>query len=144
MTGFVNDTKGQVNDMASVHPIPLQSLLRCMQSDAQLWGDLLHVTGGALKIKKCNYYIMKRQFHPSGIPKLNSDLHTLLHLENGDRTGSVTLTNNAITVAHKTLGTWKSANCNQAKSIEVVTTKSDDYACTIMASPVTRGDNWMA
>ncbi len=93
MTGFVDDTKGQTNDMESEQVLPLQKLLTRMQSDAQLWRDLLHVTGGALEIKKCNYYIMKWKFKASGIPELDSDVQTILHLENGDRTGSVTLTN---------------------------------------------------
>jgi hypothetical protein len=61
MTGFVDNTKGQTNYMASKHPMPLNDLLARMQSDAQLWGDLLHVTGGALETKKCNYHEMEIQ-----------------------------------------------------------------------------------
>jgi hypothetical protein len=76
-----------------------------MQSDYQLWGNLLHVSGGALEIPKCNYYIVKWNFKPSSIPELDSNLNTALHIENEDRTASVTITNDAITVAHKTLGT---------------------------------------
>jgi exonuclease III len=144
MTGFVDDTKGQVNDQTSPYPVPLQQLIARMQADAQLWGDLLHVTGGALEIPKCNYYIMKWKFKPSGIPELDSNVNTILHLENGDRTSSVTLTNDSITVAHKTLGAWKSAARDQVKQIEVLTAKSNEYARTIMASPITRRDNWTA
>jgi hypothetical protein len=51
MTGFVDDTKGQTNNMAAIL-MPLDQLISRMQSDAQLWGDLLHVTGGALEIRK--------------------------------------------------------------------------------------------
>jgi hypothetical protein len=125
MTGFVDDTKGQTNDMHSKQPLPLTELIARMQSDAQLWGDLLHVSGGALEIPKCNYYVMRWKFQRSGIPELDSDVSTLLHLENGDRTSSVTLTNDAITVAHKTLGTWKSAARDQKKQIAALT--QDDY-----------------
>jgi hypothetical protein len=144
ITGFVDNTKGQTNYMASKHPMPLNDLLARMQSDAQLWGDLLHVTGGALETKKCNYYIMKWKFKPSRIPELKSDVQTILHLENGHRTGSVALTNDAITIAHKTLGTWKSAQRDQVKQIEELSTKSNKYARTIMASPVAQGNNWTA
>ncbi len=59
MTGFVDDTKGQTNDMSSKVPMPLAQLIARMQADAQLWGNLLHVTGGALEIPKCNYYVMR-------------------------------------------------------------------------------------
>ncbi len=73
MTGFVDDTKGQTNDQTSQHPLPLQQLIARMEADAQLWGDLLHVTGGALEISKCNYYVMQLKLLPRGIPKLDSD-----------------------------------------------------------------------
>jgi hypothetical protein len=58
------------------------------------------------------------------------------HLHNGDRTATVTLT------THKTLGTWKSAARDQTKQADVLQDKSDEYARTIMASPITRVDNW--
>lgn len=144
MTGFVDDTKGQTNDMSSSEALPLQQLIARMQADAQLWGDLLHVSGGALEIPKCNYYVMKWDFKSSGIPKLDKGVDTILFLENGDRTTSVSMTNDAITVAHKTLGTWKSAARDQVKQVAELTEKSNDYARTILASPVTRGDNWTA
>jgi hypothetical protein len=65
---------------------------------------------------------MRWKFKPSGIPELDADINTILHLENRDRTASVTLMNDAITLAHKTLGTWKSAardQIKQAKEMEV-------------------------
>jgi hypothetical protein len=143
MTGFVDDTKGQTNDMAPT-PIPLAQLIARMQADAQLWGDLLHVTGGALEIPKCNYYVMEWKFQPCGCPELNQDVNTVLHIENGDRSARVTLTNDAVTVAHKTLGTWKSAARDQVKQAAVLEDKSNEYARTVMASPLTRVDNWTA
>ena len=57
---------------------------------------------------------------------------------------NVTLTNNAITVAHKTLGTWKSAARDQKKQAQELEDKSNEYARTIMASPITHVDNWSA
>ena len=144
MTGFVDDTKGQCNDLTEDEPLPLQELIERMQADAQLWGDLLHVSGGALEIPKCNYYVMQWKFKPSGRPELDKDVNTTLHLGNGDRTASITLTNDAITVAHKTLGTWKSAARDQIKQATELETKSNGYARTIMASPITRVDNWSA
>jgi hypothetical protein len=70
---------------------------------------------------------------------LTKNLNTTLRIEN-----TVTLKNDAITVAHKTLGTWKSAARNQKKQVKELTLKSNEYARTIMASPVTRRDNWTA
>jgi hypothetical protein len=93
MTGFIDDTKGQINNMESPHPILLQQLIDRMQSNAQLWGNLLHVSGGALEIPKCNHYVMQWNLKLSGIPELNADVNKILHL--------VTLTNDAFTVNHK-------------------------------------------
>jgi hypothetical protein len=71
-------------------------------------------------------------------------VNTILHLDNGDRTASVTLTNDAITVAHKPTGTWKLAARDQVKQAEELLKKSNDYGRTIMANPVTCVDNWTA
>ena len=75
---------------------------------------------------------------------LETNLNTTLCIENGDRTATVTLTNDAITVAHKTLGTWKSAARDQKKQFAELKLKSNEYARTIMASPINRHDNWTA
>jgi exonuclease III len=143
MAGFVDDTKGQTNDMRSPTAIPLATLVSQMQDDAQLWGDLLHVSGGALEIPKCNFYIMHWLFQENGIPTLDKDLHQQLHLEAGDGT-KTTLTNDSVEEAHKTLGTWKSALRTQKKQYEVMLTKSNEYARTILSSPVTRKETWTA
>jgi hypothetical protein len=136
MTGFVDDTKGQTNNQTSDQPMPLQQQIFRMQADAQLWGNLLHILGGALEIPKCNYYVMQWKFKPSGTPELAKDFNTVLHLKNGDQTVIVTLTNNSITVAHKTLG--------QIKQAAILQDKSNKYARTSMASPITQANNWMA
>jgi hypothetical protein len=136
MAGFVDDTKGQTKDQTEPTPMPLHQLIVCMHSNAQLWGDLLHISGGALEISKCNYYVLHWQFQPSGIPMLAKDLNTTLRIENRDRTAVVTLKNDAITIAHKTLGTWKSAARHQKKQVLELTLKSNQYARTIMASHV--------
>jgi hypothetical protein len=54
------------------------------------------------------------------------------------------LTNDTITLAHKTLGTWKSAARDQKNQVKALTLKSNDYARMIMSSPVTLHDNWTA
>jgi hypothetical protein len=93
MTGFVDDTKGQTKDLTSKEPLPLQQLVSCMQADAQLWGDLLHVSSGTLEISKCNYYVMRWRFKPSGCPTLKTNINMTLHIKNGDHTVTVILTN---------------------------------------------------
>jgi hypothetical protein len=136
--------KGQTNDMTKSTPLPLRKLIDRMQSDVQLWGDLMHVSGGALEIPKCNYYMMQWRVQPSGIPTLKTNVDTTLRIENGNQTAIVALTNDAITIAHKTLETWKSAARDQIKQVSVLTDKSTEYSQTVMSSPVTRVDIWTA
>jgi hypothetical protein len=83
MTGFVDDTKGQMNDISLSIAMPLAQLIAIMQAEAQLWGDLLHVSGGAMEIPKSNHYVMKWKFNPSGIPELNADINTILSFSSG-------------------------------------------------------------
>jgi hypothetical protein len=84
MAGFVDDTKGQTNDMREKTPLPSATLLARMQDNAQLWGDLLHVSGGALEIPKCNYYyIMQWCFNDQGDPILDKTVQTKMHLKSG-------------------------------------------------------------
>jgi hypothetical protein len=39
-----------------------------MAANAQLWNDLLHVSGGLLEVSKCSYHILYFDFRPSGTP----------------------------------------------------------------------------
>jgi hypothetical protein len=52
MVGFVDDSTGQVNHFAAnIQPTP-DALAELMKIDAQLWSDLLWVSGGRLELPK--------------------------------------------------------------------------------------------
>jgi hypothetical protein len=145
MAGFVDDTKGQTNDMQETTLLPSDTLLARMQDDAhQLWGDLLHVSGGALEIPKCNYYVMQWRFNNQGNPALDRSVQTEMHLKSGNGHTTVTLQNDSVKAAHKTLGTWKSAPRDQLKQYDILFQKSNEYARTILSSPLTRRETWTA
>jgi exonuclease III len=78
MTGYVDDTKGITNDMNQTHPIPVDELVAVMQADAQMWGDLLYTSGGALEIPKCNFYVMHWEFDEAGQPQLDAAINTTI------------------------------------------------------------------
>ena len=67
MVGFVDDstciTGGTATDS-------FEDLKRKMTDDAQLWHDLLWVSGGKLELPKCGYHIIYHEFTPTGIPKM--------------------------------------------------------------------------
>jgi hypothetical protein len=87
---------------------------------------------------------MQWRFQLSGIPNVETNLNTMLQIENGDQTAIITLKNDAITIAQKTLGPWKLAARDQIKQVSVLTNKSNEYSQIIMASPGTWVDNWTA
>jgi len=68
MIGFVDDSMGQVNDFLSNNQPTPEVLTRIMNIDAQLWSDLLWISGGLLKLPKCSYHQIHFDFLPSGKP----------------------------------------------------------------------------
>ena len=62
-------TGGKKNNM-------IKTLKEKMQEDAQLWHDLLLVSGGKLELPKCGYHLIHYDFEPSRIPKMR-------HIEEG-------------------------------------------------------------
>ena len=46
-------------------------LLQKTQEDAQLWHDLLWVSGGKLELPKCGYHTINYEFHQSGVPYIS-------------------------------------------------------------------------
>ena len=69
--GFVDDCSGQTtfNDMDEQ---VLDVLKDKMQVDAQLWRDLLYVSGGELSHIKCSYHVTHCQFTHTGEPILDT------------------------------------------------------------------------
>ena len=68
VVGFVDDCSCQVT---GDNTTPDGTLIERMQKAAQLWRDLLNVTGGELSEKKCTHHFTKYSFDPSGAPFLN-------------------------------------------------------------------------
>ena len=73
MTGFVDDTKGQVNDMMDERPASMDEFRQRIQADCQLWSDALHVSGGGLEHRKSYFYIVHWGFKERGEPFLHRD-----------------------------------------------------------------------
>jgi hypothetical protein len=83
MIGFVDDSTGQVNDFLSHEQPTPEALARLMKIDAQIWSDLLWISGGLLELPKCSYHQIHFDFLPSGQPVMRA----------GQVTNEITLTN---------------------------------------------------
>ena len=53
ISGYVDDTNACVNEWHPQKDGSLPHLMEKVQADAQLWNDLLYVSGGKLELNKC-------------------------------------------------------------------------------------------
>jgi hypothetical protein len=68
MVGFVDDSTGTYNDFQPQREKDLETMTSRMQSDAQIWNNLLWCTGGKLELTKCSFHALQFEFKPNGTP----------------------------------------------------------------------------
>ena len=66
---FVDNAKGQVNDFSQDKQPDASKLIKGMESNAQLWNDLLWSSGGALEYIKYTFDTINWEFY-KGYPML--------------------------------------------------------------------------
>jgi hypothetical protein len=74
ISGFVDDTNACVNEWHPEHDGKLQDVMSKAMHDAQLWNDLLYVSGGKLELSKCSYHPLRFQFAADGTPSVVTTL----------------------------------------------------------------------
>jgi hypothetical protein len=104
MISFVDDSCCQVLVLHD-GPFDEETLIALIRHDAQLWSDLLYVSGGKLALHKCSYHFTWYDFEPSGKPcirlgKFGGDVR--LTTPDGDDN---LITHLSADVSYKTLGT---------------------------------------
>jgi exonuclease III len=144
MVGFVDDSNGQTN-LFLQNPQPTASeLVERMRDDAQLWSDLLWSSGGALELSKCSYQILHWEFGTDGTPKIVTELvDEVVPVMNPDGTGITDLIPQLeVTKEHKTLGTYQSFSCTQARQLEALQDKCDNYRNMLSKSFLNQEECW--
>ena len=68
MVGFVNDTSGSTNVFLSPKLHEPKYYIYLTSQDAQLWNNILSLSGGALQPTKCLYHLLYFDFTSAGIP----------------------------------------------------------------------------
>jgi hypothetical protein len=68
MTGFIDDNNCNCNEDAITHEPNNIDLISHMQHDAQIWHDLLWMSGGALELSKCQYHLIDWHFTHDSSP----------------------------------------------------------------------------
>lgn len=71
MIGFVDDCNGQTNQFAADGSAKtVERLLQQAQHNAQVWNNLLTVSGGALELSKTSCHVLQWLFAANGAPVL--------------------------------------------------------------------------
>jgi hypothetical protein len=108
MIGFVDDSTGQVNQFAqNTQPTP-EFLCQIMQADAQLWSDLLWLSGGLLELGKCSFHQLHFDFADNGSPSMQAGTYgSPLTVQDALTASRVTIPDKSVFQTHKTLGHHK-------------------------------------
>jgi len=147
MLGFVDDSNGQTNNFLSdIQPTPSE-LVRLMQSDAQLWNDVLQVSGGALELPKCCYHVLHWEFRPDGTPflspgTLGEPVKVTTYVDSSHISSEATLLPLSVSQSHKTLGTYQTPNGDMTSQLRALKTKAEKFANLVKSSYFTRQEAW--
>jgi hypothetical protein len=138
MIGFVDDSTGQVNSLTSnkqPHPDTLRDV---MKYDAQLWSDLLWLSGGLLELDKCSFHQVHYNFAPGGTPIMRPGIYGN-PLAVKDSTGSmVTIPAKSVYDSHKTLVHYKAPAGINTKQRDILHLKFDTFAQLVLTSSCDR------
>jgi hypothetical protein len=114
-------------------------LINRMIKDAQLWRDLLSVSGGELSATKCTYHFTHYNFTASGAPFL-SDTPKLNPITINMNNSAVTIKKLSPYTPHKTLGCYKSPSGNN--NYKALKQKSDVLGQAIWGSNCSPREVW--
>jgi hypothetical protein len=127
--GFVEDTSIFKNLEYGDENISL--LKQKIEHDGQLWAKFLHISGGALELPKCFFYILSWKWDKWGNPSPQTNQEQ--QIPNPTLQIDTINDNNKITqkeaeTSHKTLGTYKCLFGTEQDHFKHLSTKSDEYA----------------
>ena len=135
MVGFVDDstciTGGTFNDS-------FEDIKRKMTEDAQLWHDLLWVSGGKLELPKCGYHIVYYDFAPTGIPKMKVIPPNDKVILKDDKGDEVSIRAKSIYKPRLNLGHYKAPAGTRTIQTEKLKQKASNLTDNIIACNVSR------
>jgi hypothetical protein len=137
MVRFIDDSTGQVNDfLANMQPTPEQ-LTTIMQHNAQLWSNLLWISGGLLELSKCSYHHIHFDFGPTGKLSMRGGRVAQQSMLSDIKTGAkIPITSKSVFAPYKTPGHQR-APARKGKSQEQeIQKKSNKMAQQVSSSPL--------
>jgi hypothetical protein len=143
MIGFVDDSTGQVNDFTSNSQPTPEFLRTIMQADAQLWSDLLWLSGGLLELSKCSFHQLHFDFNDDGSPHMRAGTYgTPLLVQDALTSDPVTIPAKSTYQTHKTLRHHKAPAGKNTTQLRILKANSDVFSKLVATSPCNRTDLW--
>ena len=146
LIGFVDDNGGQTNEFQSDgSEATTARLIQNTSQNAQLWANLLQVSGGAIEMAKCSVHVIQWLFSSTGGPVLQlyeADQQKDLHITDRMTGETQTLELLSSYKAHKTLGCHKAPAGSQQEQFRQLKAKSDETTAFLWNCPLTRAEAW--
>jgi hypothetical protein len=143
MIGFVDDSTGQVNEFELNTQLTPEFLRQIMQKDAQLWSDLLWLSGGLLELSKCSFHQINFDFDDNGSALMRANTYgEPLLVQDSQTNTSVTIPAKSAYETHKTLGHYKAPAGKNTTQLRVLQANSDTFGKLVSTSPCNRSNSW--
>jgi len=139
MVGYADDCTGTYNDFQPQYELPLHTMQRNMQHDAQAWNDLLWCSSGTLELQKCSYHSLSFTFRPDGRPCPDLSHQSTIKITDSATSTTISITQTSILKPHKTLQHWKAPlGRNNKTQLKALIAKSQKNSLRIASSQITR------
>lgn len=145
MVGFVDDSTGSCNNFQPATQVPLNTLLRLMEQDAQRWNNLLYCSGGKLELPKCSFHVLHFEFEPDGQPIPSIDkFDDTIQIQDCETDSRIPIPSKRAYKPHRTLGHLKAPVTNVHRSLQELSQKANHLSQLISLSPINRYGAYLA
>lgn len=143
IVGFVDDSNCQTNNFMCNNQEECDDLLASATADAQLWADLLWVSGGYLELQKCSYHLLHFDFASNGRPFMTNrnDLGLPISVIDAKNQDLLEIPKKAPGMPHKTLGHLKAPAGNGRSQRKYLQAKCEKIASRITRSSLTAAES---
>jgi hypothetical protein len=142
MIGFVNNSTGQVNSFINNDQSQPKLLWAIMQLDAQLWNDLLWLSGSLLELSKCSFHHIHFNFSHDGTAMMRvGKFGAPLQVHDESTATAVTIAAKLVFQSHKTLGHHKVPAGKNKTQLSILWLSLDANVKLVSTSPCNRMDS---
>eukprot|EP00957_Ditylum_brightwellii_P051863 3933461-Ditylum_brightwellii.AAC.1 len=137
MVGFMDDTTGQTN-IFEPNDMTAEKLIEQIQHNAQLWSDLLWISGGSLELDRCSYNLVYYVFLDDGTPVMASTQQgPRLQVRQAGNDIQTDIEYKNPYTSYKTLRHFKAPGGNGTTYLDVLKYLAHEYAIKVMISALT-------